>query len=195
VAKGIVQINVDSKEQEQFSNFLLREASRSTFDKEAGQWSIPYHYIQEVFWLGAEWGLYKSKGYTFNSPKEGYGHTIGTKGNALAPRQQDDLQHVMSKLDHLIGHLSDFSTAVGVREPYDRQLDCDAQKLYIDACDLLHSGQQLLKRFDATLEFPEKTCYHPSTAMMPDMPLRCCPECKDAGDFTGMIFPEGKSAQ
>ena len=65
-----------------------------------------------------------------------------------------------------------------------------------EICDLLHSGQALLKRFDPTLEFPETNYYHPSTAMMPDMPLQCCLECQDAGDFTaGRVFSEGKSDQ
>lgn len=52
-------------EEQQFSDFLLREASRSTFNQEENTWSIPFHSVQDVFWLGADWHLYKSQGYTF----------------------------------------------------------------------------------------------------------------------------------
>jgi hypothetical protein len=112
----------------------------------------------------------------------------------MTTRQQEDLFHVLRKLDHLTGHLSDLSTFVGDREPYSQQLDIDVQELYIKACDLLHDGQKVLQQFNPALKFPETNCYHPSTAMMPDMPLRCCLECQDAGDFTGMVFPDGKNS-
>ena len=106
----------------------------------------------------------------------------------MTTRQQEDLAHVLRKFDHLIGHLADISTSVERQASYDRQSDIEAGNLYTDACDLLHAGQALLQRFDSSLKFPEVNCYHPSTAYMPDMPLRCCLECKDAGDFTGMVL-------
>jgi hypothetical protein len=56
-------------EENQFSDFLLREASRATFSKEGNQWTIPVHDALDAFHLGANWHLYKSQGYSFNKPR------------------------------------------------------------------------------------------------------------------------------
>ncbi len=106
----------------------------------------------------------------------------------MTSRQQEDLLHVLRKLDHLVSHLADISTDASRTEPYNSAADAGASKLYCDACDLLHNGQELLQQFDPALKFTEEATYHPSTAWMPEMPLRCCPECRDTGDFTGMVF-------
>jgi hypothetical protein len=70
MAKLTIKIHPPTGEEEQFSNFLLREASRSTFNKEENQWTIPIHFGWEAFELGADWILYKSQGYSFNKPQQ-----------------------------------------------------------------------------------------------------------------------------
>jgi len=104
----------------------------------------------------------------------------------MTQRQQDDLLHVLTRLNHLTAHLADISTQVSDNEPYNIDTDIGAQELYISACDLVGQGQDLLRRFQPELVIPESIGYTRAAKWMPDMPLKCCPGCAPHGNSHGM---------
>lgn len=64
---------VDKKEAEHFGSFLIREASHSTSTTDsdvgvvANSFEVRAEQPSDMFWLGANWQLYRSKGFNFNA--------------------------------------------------------------------------------------------------------------------------------
>jgi hypothetical protein len=114
---------------------------------------------------------------------------------AMTSRQQEDLLHVLTRLNHLTAHLADISTGVSDNEPYSREDDIAAQELYIKACDLVGEGQQLLQRFNPEAVVPESIGYTRAAKWMPDMPLRCCLGCAPHGNSHGMSEEDVRAGQ
>ena len=67
---------VDQKEAEHLGSFLIREASHSTPTKDsdvgvvANSYEVRAEQASDMFWLGANWQLYRSQGYSFNAKVE-----------------------------------------------------------------------------------------------------------------------------
>lgn len=113
----------------------------------------------------------------------------------MTSRQQEDLLHVLTRLNHLTAHLADISTDVSNNEPYNVDTDQAAIDLYIKACDLIGDGQKLLQRFDPETVVPEGSGYTRAAEWMPDMPLRCCLGCAPHGNTHGMSEEDVRAGQ
>ncbi|MDJ0367306.1 hypothetical protein QMK33_19330 [Hymenobacter sp. H14-R3] len=104
----------------------------------------------------------------------------------MTTRQQEDLLDVLTKLSHLTAHLADISTNISRHKPYDAATDQATLDLYAKACEVVGDGQTLLRRFNPEVAVPEGIGYTPAAKWMPDMPMRCCPECTGQGNSHGM---------
>jgi delta 1-pyrroline-5-carboxylate dehydrogenase len=63
----VLRLHSDKTEPESphLSEFLMREAGQAKWDAENSQWEIQLHSALDIFWLGANWQLFKSQGYSF----------------------------------------------------------------------------------------------------------------------------------
>ena len=113
----------------------------------------------------------------------------------MTSRQQEDLLHVLTRLNHLTAHLADISTDVSNNEPYNADTDQAALDLYIKACELISEGQSFLQRFNPEVVVPEGSGYTPAAKWMPDMPLRCCLGCAPHGNSHGMSEEDVRAGQ